>query len=360
MTNISLFDYSLPEDLIAQHPLNERDASRLLVINRSNGEVEDKYFSDLSDYLRKGDVLVLNDSRVIKARLKGKKTETGANIEIFLTKKLKDSDLCDTGKYGERWEALARPAKRLHPGDEVLIGTGLKAYIVEKNEDGFVQVDFFCDTNITEAFERMGQIPLPPYIHRENEEEDTTRYQTVYAENPGSVAAPTAGLHFTEKLLDSIRAKGVEVIFLTLHVGLGTFRPVSADSIENHKMHSEYYSISEESRIRINLAKKEGRRLICVGTTSMRTIESAGVFDSEKGWYIPEQNLSGDTDIFIYPGSVKSFMTDALITNFHLPKSTLLMLVSAFYNREKILEIYRYAIENRYRFFSYGDAMMIL
>jgi S-adenosylmethionine:tRNA ribosyltransferase-isomerase len=241
----------------------------------------------------------------------------------------------------------------------VIFGLDLKAVITEKTDEGFALADFIFSGAFTETVERLGHVPLPPYIKRDDKEEDAERYQCVYAAVPGSLAAPTAGLHFSDRLLQNVRKKGAETVFVTLHVGLGTFLPVKNENIEDHKMHSEYYYINEDARSRINRAKEEGRRVICVGTTSLRTLESAGEYN-ERGWYIPESKKSGETDIFIYPGSRESFMTDGLITNFHLPKSTLLMLVSAFYDREKVLKIYREAIEKGYRFFSYGDAMLIL
>jgi S-adenosylmethionine:tRNA ribosyltransferase-isomerase len=373
MTDIKLFDYVLPEGSVAQYPLNERDASRLLVVNRSDENTEDRFFFDLPEYIGEGDVLVFNDSRVIKARLIGEKAGTGARIELFLVNRINDVETIlagdavqgaeqgsEQGTETEKWQALAKPAKRLHIQDEVIFSPDFKAVITGKTDDGFVYADFVYDGVFSEALERLGHVPLPPYIRRSDEEVDADRYQCVYAEVPGSVAAPTAGLHFTERLLQNIRKKGVETVFITLHVGLGTFQPVKEECIEDHKMHTEYYHINEEVRDRINRAKEEGRRIICVGTTSLRSLESAGQYSNERGWFIPESKKSGETDIFIYPGSRESFMTDGLITNFHLPKSTLLMLVSAFYDREKVLEIYREAIEKGYRFFSYGDAMLIL
>ncbi|MCL1895723.1 MAG: tRNA preQ1(34) S-adenosylmethionine ribosyltransferase-isomerase QueA [Clostridiales bacterium] len=352
MTDISLFDYGLPEELIAQYPADKRDASRLLVVDRVSGGTEDRHFSDLPEYLREGDVLVFNDSKVIKARLLGGKEGTGARIEVFLLKRLEGR--------GEFWEALAKPAKRLHAGDRILFGEELTAEVIERRDNGCVYVRFSREREFPEVLEQLGHVPLPPYIRREDEEIDAVRYQTVYADEPGSAAAPTAGLHFTDELIERLRAKGVETAFLTLHVGLGTFRPVKTDMIEDHRMHTEHYHISEEARLKINLAKSQGRRIVCVGTTSVRTVESASVWDHEGGRYIPEGNYSGETDIFIYPGGPGFHMTDGLITNFHLPKSTLLMLVCAFYDREKMLSVYREAVEKRYRFFSYGDAMLIL
>ena len=330
MTGIDLFDYSLPEELIAQRPAEERDASRLLVVDRKTGKTEHRRFSDLPEYLQAGDVLVLNDSRVIKARLYGEKEGTGARIELLLTRQLD----------GKLWEALARPAKRLRENDRIVFGDGFAVVVAGKGEDGFVRVRFDCE-DFNGGLDRYGHTPLPPYIKRDDEEGDEERYQTVYAREPGSAAAPTAGLHFTDDLLKKLRGKGVEIVFVTLHVGLGTFRPVQTDNIEDHKMHEEFYHISDETREKIDRAE----RVICVGTTSVRAIESDG---------------DGSTDIFFYPGGRQFKKTDALITNFHLPKSTLLMLVSAFYDREKVLEVYEEAIKERYRFYSYGDAMLVL
>jgi len=399
MTDISLFNYSLPEELIAQQPAGERDGSRLLVADRAAGKIEHRRFFDLPEYLREGDVLVFNNSRVIKARLVGEKAGTGARVELLLTKQIQAStaggelfltnqiqtgtpggellltkqiqtgtaggelfltNQIQTGTPGgELWEATARPAKRLRAGDRLLFGEGFSASVETKGEDGLVIVHFECGDFWT-CLERFGHTPLPPYIRREDEEEDAERYQTVYAVNPGSAAAPTAGLHFTDGLFERLRRTGAETVFVTLHVGLGTFRPVQTDSIEDHRMHEEYYHIGEDARQRINLAKAEGRRVICVGTTAVRTIESACAADAEGRYFIPGGSRGDSTDIFFYPGGTPFHMTDALITNFHLPRSTLLMLVSAFYDREKVLEIYREAIERRYRFFSYGDAMLIL
>jgi len=335
MTDISLFSYDLPEELIAQYPAERRETSRLLVADRATGGIEHRLFSDLPEYLREGDVLVLNDSRVMKARLIGEKEGTGARVELLITK-----ELCE--KY---WEALARPAKRLRAGDRVSFGEGFSCIVEEKGAEGFVSL-LFDSEDFPGDLERYGHTPLPPYIRRDDREEDAERYQTVYANEPGSVAAPTAGLHFTDELLEHVRGMGVETVFVTLHVGLGTFKPVQTGSIEDHKMHDEFFRIGEEARQRIGLAKTEGRRVICVGTTSVRAVESAGSEES--------------TDIFFYPGGREFKIADALITNFHLPKSTLLMLVSAFYEREKLLKIYREAIKEKYRFFSYGDSMLIL
>ena len=357
-TNISIFDYDLPEELIAQYPVAKRDTSRLLVVNRGDGSTEDRRFFDLADYLNEGDVLVFNDSRVIKARLIGEKEGGGARIEILLVKRI-DSEREDN-KSEEIWEVIARPAKRLHPGDRISFGKELSAKVMDKAEDGFLNFCFEYSGVFLDTLDRIGHVPLPPYIRREDEGTDTERYQTIYAKSPGSAAAPTAGLHFTKGLLEQLNKKGIETVFVTLHVGLGTFRPVKTDYIEDHRMHEEYYYISEDARLRINKAKSDGRRIISVGTTSVRTLESASVWDHEGGRYIPKYNCTGQTDIFFYPGGRDFFMTDGLITNFHLPKSTLLMLVSAFYDHEKMLSIYKEAIDKKYRFFSYGDAMLIL
>jgi len=333
------------------------------VVDRAAGKTEHRRFSDLPEYLDAGDVLVFNDSRVIKARLIGNKKETGARIEILLLRHT-EGERRETGRpdarYGAVWEALAKPAKRLKAGDRVLFGAGLVCEVIEKTGDGFLILGFECEGDFEKSLERLGHVPLPPYIRRGDEDIDAVRYQTVYAKTPGSIAAPTAGLHFTDGMLDMLRGKGVETVFVTLHVGPGTFRPVQTESIEDHKMHEEYYSIGEGARLCVNRAKKEKRRIICVGTTSVRTLESACAKDREGGFHIPEQNRAGDTDIYIYPGGRGIAMADGLITNFHLPKSTLLMLVSAFYDREKILAVYKEAVDMRYRFFSYGDAMLIL
>jgi len=355
MTQLDLYDYQLPEELIAQYPAERRDGSRLLVVDRRSGSLTDRYFSDLPDYLRAGDVLVMNDSRVIHARLSGIKQPTGAHIELFL---LKEKDTF-SGE-ADVWEVLARPARRLKPGDRVSFGQELSAQVREKSPDGSLIVAFSYEAQgrgFMEVLEKVGNVPLPPYIKREADEDDSVRYQTVYAKEPGSAAAPTAGLHFTEGLLETVRQKGVETRFVTLHVGLGTFRPVQSQVIEEHQMHEEFYQVSEETAAALNLAKAQGRRVICVGTTSVRTLESAaessddGGVSIKAGW--------GSTDLFIYPGGRRFKVTDGLITNFHLPKSTLLMLVSAFYDREGILRAYEHAVRERYRFFSYGDAMLI-
>jgi S-adenosylmethionine:tRNA ribosyltransferase-isomerase len=353
MTSLDLYDYDLPEELVAQYPADKRDGSRLLVVNRTKRALEDRYFSDLTQYLMKGDVLVLNDSRVMHARLLGKKRNTGARIEIFLLNPLSGHE-SESGQ----WKVLARPARRLSKDDVVDFAEDFSARIIQKESDGSVVVSFEYEGVFLEALDKIGTVPLPPYIKRSVEPLDEQRYQTVYAEETGSAAAPTAGLHFTKGLLEAIRLQGVETAFVTLHVGLGTFRPVQTDTIEEHTMHEEFYHVSESTALAINKAKKEGRRVICVGTTSVRTIESAAA-RSEDGSIMIEPGW-GSTGIFIYPGGRELLVTDALITNFHLPKSTLLMLVSTLYDREGILDSYRHAISENYRFFSYGDAMLIL
>ncbi len=342
--NVSDFDYKLPQELIAQQPAEKRDASRLLVVHRSSGELEHRHFSDILEYLKPGDCLVLNDSKVIPARLYGVKESTGAHIEFLLSKRIEGND----------WETLVRPGKRLRPGDTVVFGENgeLRAEIISNSDDGTRIARFSCEGNFMETLEKLGSMPLPPYIERESGEADRERYQTVYAKNEGSVACPTAGLHFTPELLDKARGMGVNTAFLTLHVGIGTFRPVKAERIEDHHMHIEEYTVSEECAALMNETKARGGRIISVGTTACRTMESAA---GEDGII---RAGSGSTGIFIYPG-YKFKMLDCLITNFHLPKSTLLMLVSALYDREKMLEVYNTAVKERYRFFSYGDAMFI-
>jgi len=353
MTRLESFDYELPGELIAQYPVDRRDTSRLLVIDRATGALFDRQFCDICEYLHPGDVLVMNDSKVIHARLLGAKSATVARVEMFL---LKDVSVT-YGKAGI-WEVLIRPARRLKPDDCVKFGDDLAATILEKRGDGLAVVRFQSSGALPKTIDQVGRIPLPPYIKREPEAIDYERYQTVYADKPGSAAAPTAGLHFTEGLLGQLRAQGVRIEFVTLHVGLGTFQPVKTENIEEHQMHEEFYHIAPDTAQVIDQAKAEGRRVICVGTTSVRTLESAASIDEsgtvtlEPGW--------GSTRLFIYPGSRGFIVTDALITNYHLPKSSLLMLVSAFYDREKMLEAYQHAIEQQYRFFSYGDAMLIL
>lgn len=338
---VSDFDYELPQELIAQDPLPTRSDSRLMVLGRADGRVEHRQFTDILDYLAPGDCLVLNNTRVIPARLYGVKEDTGAQVEVLLLKR-RENDV---------WEALVRPGKKLRPGARVRFGDGLlTGEIVEVVEEGNRLVRFHYEGIFEELLDRLGQMPLPPYITHELR--DKNRYQTVYARHDGSAAAPTAGLHFTEKLLGKVRKKGVQIAEVTLHVGLGTFRPVKAEQVLDHHMHSEFYQVSAEAAETINRAKREGRRVISVGTTSTRTLESA----ADENGFLCEK--SGWTDIFIYPG-YQFRVIDGLITNFHLPQSTLIMLVSAFAGREQVLNAYREAVRERYRFFSFGDAMYI-
>lgn len=335
------FYFDLPEELIAQDPLEDRSASRLLVLNKETGETEHKIFRDIVNLINPGDCLVLNNTRVIPARLLGVKEDTGAHVEVFLLKKLtKDT-----------WETLVKPGKKLKPGARVVFGDGLlKATILDTMEEGARKVLFEYDGIFEEVLDKLGEMPLPPYITHKLKDRD--RYQTVYARYDGSAAAPTAGLHFTNELLAELEAKGVRIAYVTLHVGLGTFRPVKVDDVTNHHMHSEHYVVTEEAADIINFTKANGGRVICVGTTSCRTIESAS---DDTGKVIPGES---DTQIFIYPGySFK--VLDALITNFHLPESTLVMLVSALAGKDNIMKAYREAIDLKYRFFSFGDAMFI-
>lgn len=341
--HISDFDYDLPPELIAQHPLPDRAASRLLVLDKNTGQINHHHFPDLLSYLRAGDCLVLNDTRVLPARLTGRKVDGGAVVEFVLLKPLANP---------LEWEVLARPGKRLHIGTRVEFGLGeLVAEVLGNTEAGGKLVRFSLDGDLHTLLDRLGQMPLPPYIRAELA--DKERYQTVYSRSVGSAAAPTAGLHFTPELLATIRAAGIKTAFLTLHVGLGTFRPVQVDDIADHKMHSEYYELSALSANEINAARTSGGRIIAIGTTSTRTLETladeTGSVAASSGW----------TDIFIYPG-YKFKLVDALITNFHLPKSTLIMLVSALAGRENIMQAYQEAITERYRFFSFGDAMLII
>ena len=336
------FDYHLPEELIAQTPLKDRSSSRLLVLNRQSGAVEDRIFTDVIEYLEPGDALVLNETKVLPARIIGSKKETGGAVELLLLK--------DLG--GNTWECLARPQKRLHEGTEIIFGDGLlSAQVVEVLGEGITHVQFAYDGIFLEILEKLGTMPLPPYIHEQLK--DQSRYQTVYAKNLGSAAAPTAGLHFTPELLEKIKEKGVEIIKITLHVGLGTFRPVEVEDVNEHKMHTESYEIDEAAAAKLNAVKTRGGRIIAVGTTSVRTLETvAGRF----GAFRP---CTGETSIFIYPG-YQFLAVDGLITNFHLPRSTLLMLVSAFAGKSEIMKAYEHAIEEKYRFFSFGDAMLII
>lgn len=342
---INDFDYILPQELIAQHPTDQREMSRLMIIERASESITHKNFYDVIDYLRDGDCLVLNNSRVIPARLLGVKEKTGAKIEFLLIKRVE----------GDIWEAMVKPGKKLHPGDAVIFSSEpmFKAEILDYGSDGTRIVKFLYEGIFVELLEKIGKMPLPPYIDREIEEEDKDRYQTVYSEKDGSVAAPTAGLHFTKELLTKALNKGVKIAYVTLHVGIGTFRPVKCEKVEEHHMHFEEYEIDDRNAEIINETKKGGNRIICVGTTSARSVESASL---ENGLIRPGQR---STDIFIYPG-YKFKIMNGLITNFHLPKSTLLMLISAFYDREKVLGAYEIAIKEKYRFFSYGDAMFII
>ena len=336
------FDFQLPEELIAQTPLLDRTASRLMVVNPNSLDVEHHTFAKILDEFQAGDCLVLNDTRVLPARLMGVKQDTGANIEVLLLKQTNDDE----------WETLVKPAKRVKIGTVVTFGEGLlTATCTGELEHGGRLFKFYYDGIFYEILEQLGEMPLPPYIREKLDDQD--RYQTVYAKERGSAAAPTAGLHFTEPLLEAIRAKGVEVVFVTLHVGLGTFRPVSVESIENHDMHSEFYSVTEEAATAINRVKANGGNIISVGTTSTRTLET--VASKNDGKIVAEQ---GWTSIFIYPG-YEFKAIDGLITNFHLPKSTLVMLVSALASKETIINAYEKAVEEKYRFFSFGDAMFI-
>lgn len=335
------FYYELPKELIAQDPLADRSSSRLLHLDRKTGEITDGSFSDITNYLQKGDCLVINDTKVIPARLYGVKEGTGAAVEVLLLKRLSDTD----------WECLVRPGKKLREGARVTFGNGeLACEVLRIAEEGNRVIRFEFDGIFEEILDSLGEMPLPPYITHKLKDKD--RYQTVYAKHEGSAAAPTAGLHFTNELLAEVENMGVKIARVTLHVGLGTFRPVKVDDVTKHHMHTEYYEISREAADTINDARANGGRIVCVGTTSCRTLESAA---DENGHIEP---CSADTDIFIYPG-YKFKIMDALITNFHLPESTLIMLVSAFAGKDHIMNAYEHAVEERYRFFSFGDAMII-
>ena len=335
------FYYDLPKELIAQTPIKERDHSRLLVLDKETGEIEHRHFYDIINYLNEGDCLVINDTKVLPARLYGIRKDTGAVIEILLLKRLDDN----------RWETLVKPGKKARTGTEIIFKEGLlSGKIIHVEEDGNRIIEFEYNGIFEEILDALGEMPLPPYIHEKLE--DKNRYQTIYAKNPGSAAAPTAGLHFNDELLRKIEARGVEIAKLTLHVGLGTFRPVKAEYISEHKMHSEYYVLSKSEAEKINTSKRNGKKIISVGTTSTRTLEtigdSQGFVREQKGW----------TDIFIFPG-YEYKVVDCLITNFHLPESTLIMLVSALAGKENIMNAYKIAVEEKYRFFSFGDAMLI-
>lgn len=336
------FYYDLPEELIAQTPVEPRDSSRLLVLDRETGEMSHEHFYNILEHFREGDCLILNDSRVLPARIFGLKNGTGARVEFLLLRCIS----------GNRWETLTKPGKKAKPGSEFIFGDGiLKCTVADVTDDGNRIVDFECEGNFYEALDKLGQMPLPPYIHEKLEDQE--RYQTVYSRERGSAAAPTAGLHFTKELLAKAEEMGVKIGFVTLHVGLGTFRPVKVDDVTNHKMHSEHYELNEKTARLINETKKNGGRVICVGTTSCRTLETVakkeGCIRESEGW----------TDIFIYPG-FKFEVIDGLITNFHLPESTLIMLVSAFAGFDNIMNAYKTAVKEKYRFFSFGDAMCII
>lgn len=347
---IDEFDYELPERLIAQKPADRRENSRLMVLNRSDKTIQHRHFYEILDYLNPGDCLVMNNSKVLPARLFGVKEKTGVKVEFLLSKRIE----------GDVWESMVRPGRRLHPGDVVVFSEAprLSAQVLSYGQGGTRTIRFDYDrvgensAQFMDLLEKIGRIPLPPYIERESDEEDKERYQTVYCKEEGSVAAPTAGLHFTQELLKQAQEKGIKLAYVTLHVGIGTFRPVKCENVEDHKMHFEEYFIDEETAEIINQTKSNGGRIISVGTTSTRTLESAA---TPEGVLLPGH---GNTGIFIYPG-YRFKLIDCLITNFHLPKSTLMLLVSALYDREKILEAYREAVKLEYRFFSYGDAMFI-
>ena len=336
------FYYDLPEELIAQDPMEDRTASRLLVLDRKTGAVKHKIFSDVIDYLNKGDCLVINNTRVIPARLIGEKEGTGGKVEVLLLKR----------RANDVWETLVKPGKKLKPGAKITFGDGrLRAEVLEVVEEGNRLVKFYYEGIFEEILDSLGEMPLPPYITHKLE--DKEMYQTVYAKFDGSAAAPTAGLHFTKELLNKIEEKGIRIASITLHVGLGTFRPVKVDDVNNHHMHTEWYEVNAEAAEIINETKRNGGRVICVGTTSCRTIESVA---DENGYM---KAKTGETDIFIYPG-YKFKVMDGLITNFHLPESTLVMLVSAFAGKENVLSAYETAVKERYRFFSFGDAMILI
>ncbi len=337
MIKLSEFDYHLPQELIAKYPVEPRDSCRLMVLDRRNQKIEHRIFRDIVEYLKEGDLLVLNDTKVIPARLIGRKA-TGAKIEVLLLRPYTDNE----------WEVLIKNIKRLKPGQEVIFGEDFKAVLLEKYQEGKARVKLIGN-NIKELINKYGHIPLPPYIEREDEEKDKEAYQTVFARKEGAVASPTAGLHFTEELLKKLEEKGIKKAFCTLHVGLGTFRPIQTEDITKHKMHEEYYQIPEETLQAIRETKERGKKVIAVGTTVVRTLET----------YAQTGKKEGFSDIFIYP-PYQFKMVDALITNFHLPKSTLILLVSAFAGKDFIFKAYNEAIKQKYRFFSYGDAMLIL
>ncbi|WP_456391887.1 tRNA preQ1(34) S-adenosylmethionine ribosyltransferase-isomerase QueA [Persephonella sp.] len=337
MYRLSDFDYHLPKELIAKYPVEPRDSCRLMVLDRKDGSIQHRIFRDIVDYLEEGDTLVLNDTKVIPARLKGKK-KTGASIEVFLLRPLSD----------DVWEALVKNLKRLKEGQEIIFGEDFRGELLEKGEDGKAKVRLIGN-DINSLIKKYGHIPLPPYMERDDEEKDKNHYQTVFARKEGAVASPTAGLHFTQELLEKIKNMGVNVEFVTLHVGLGTFRPVTVEDFTKHRMHEEYYQIPDRTLEVIKQTKERGKNVVAVGTTVVRTLETYALTGKKEGF----------SDIFIYP-PYRFKMVDRLITNFHLPKSTLILLVSAFASREMILNAYNIAVKERYRFFSYGDAMLIL
>ena len=337
MYKLSLYDYHLPKELIAKYPVEPRDSCRLMVLNRKNKTIEHRIFRDIGDYLEDGDLLILNDTKVIPARLFGKK-ETGSKIEILLLNPLQE----------DIWEALGKNIRRVKIGQKIIFGEDFYCELLEKNTDGKIKIKLYAN-NVKEAINKYGHIPLPPYIEREDEKKDRELYQTVFARKEGAVASPTAGLHFTERLLNELKEKGVKIGFITLHVGIGTFRPIKTEDITKHKMHEEYYQIPDETLELIQETKKNNKKIVAVGTTVVRALESYGLTEKKEGF----------SDIYIYP-PFKFKIVNTLITNFHLPKSTLLLLVSAFAGREFILKAYEEAIKRKYRFFSYGDAMLIL
>lgn len=340
MIKLSDYDFDLPEELIAQTPLKERDKSRLMVVDKKGSEPKDYIFSDLVDLLDEGDILVFNDSRVIPARLYGHRKDKDERVEFLLLKELGDN----------KWQTMCKPGKKAKPGTEFFFGDELSLVVDDIDEEGLRYVTLKYDGILYEILERLGTMPLPPYIHEELKDQEM--YQTVYSKDPGSAAAPTAGLHFTDELLDKLKEKGIEELFITLNVGLGTFKPVTTENVEDHKMHEELYTVTPEVAEKINLAKKNGKKVVAVGTTTIRTLESAA---DENGIVKPGSRW---TNIFIYPG-YKFKVVDKLITNFHLPKSTLIMLISAIMGRENALNAYKIAVERKYRFFSFGDAMLI-
>jgi S-adenosylmethionine:tRNA ribosyltransferase-isomerase len=345
--DVSLFDFHLPEELIAQSPLEQRTSSRLLTLNRRTGEVQHHTFADLASYLRPGDLLVLNDTRVLPARLYGVKPDTGAKMEVLLLRQ----------EEGDQWRALVKPAKRAKIGATIFFSDAqhptLRGTVVAEGEQGERTIRFDYEGVFLEQLEKLGEMPLPPYIHERLTEKE--RYQTVYAKNDGSAAAPTAGLHFTKPFMEQLQLQGVDIAYVTLHVGLGTFRPVSVDDVHAHKMHEEYYEVSKQTIAAIQRTKQQGGRVIAVGTTSCRTLETVA---QKVDLHAPAEAVSGWTDIFIYPGYTFKWV-DAMTTNFHLPKSTLMMLISALAGREHVMAAYEAAIEEKYRFFSFGDAMFI-